>query len=117
MLKHYVEKVRNFIGGEWAPSTSTEYVAVTNPATGDKLGTVPMGTAADVDAAVSAAKSAFCSWRDVPVAVRARYLYELRNLMVQNYDELLSICTQEHGKTLEESKGDVWRGVENVETA
>jgi malonate-semialdehyde dehydrogenase (acetylating) / methylmalonate-semialdehyde dehydrogenase len=117
MQKVMVEKVRNYIGGEWAASTSSEYATVTNPATGDKLGTVPMGTARDVDAAVGAAKTAFNAWRDVPVAARARYLFELRNVMVQNYDELLSICTQEHGKTIEESKGDVWRGVENVETA
>jgi malonate-semialdehyde dehydrogenase (acetylating) / methylmalonate-semialdehyde dehydrogenase len=117
MQKHYVEKVRNYIGGEWTNSTSNEYVAITNPATGDALGSVPMGTSKDVDAAVAAAKSAFTTWRDVPVAVRARYLFDLRNLMEQNYEELLSICTQEHGKTIEESKGDVRRGIDNVETA
>src|SRR5262249_2801187 len=66
MQKFMVEKVRNYIGGEWAASTSTEYVTVTNPATGDKLGSVPMGTARDVDAAVGAAKTAFNAWRDVP---------------------------------------------------
>ena len=90
---------------------------MTNPATGDRLGAVPLGATSDVDAAVAAAKSAFSTWRDVPVAARARYLFELRNLMEQNYDELLSICTQEHGKTYDESKGDVRRGIENVETA
>jgi len=117
MQKHYVENVRNYIGGEWTPSTGTESVTVANPATGNKLGAVPMGTSRDVDAAVAAAKNAFNTWRDVPVAVRSRYLFDLRNLMEQNYDELLSICTQEHGKTLEESKGDVRRGIDNVETA
>jgi malonate-semialdehyde dehydrogenase (acetylating)/methylmalonate-semialdehyde dehydrogenase len=115
MQKYYAEKVKNYIGGEWLAS-ATEHVTVTNPATGDALGTVPKGSGADVDAAVAAAKAAFPGWRDTPPAARARYLFELRNVMVQNYDELLSICTQEHGKTLEESKGDVWRGIENVET-
>jgi malonate-semialdehyde dehydrogenase (acetylating)/methylmalonate-semialdehyde dehydrogenase len=117
MHKLYVEKVRNYIGGEWAASAANEYVTITNPATGDKLGSVPMGGTADVDGAVKAAKQAFQTWKDVPVAARARYLFDLRNLMVKHYDELLAICTMEHGKTLEESKGDVWRGVENVETA
>ncbi len=117
MQKHYVEKVRNYIGGEWTNSTSSEYASITNPATGDALGSVPMGTSKDVDAAVAAAKSAFNTWRDVPVSVRARYLFDLRNLMEQNYEELLSICTQEHGKTIDESKGDVRRGIDNVETA
>src|SRR4051812_27346198 len=117
MQKLFVEKVRNYIGGEFTPSTAKEYASITNPATGDALGSVPMGNAADVDAAVAAAKKGFETWRDVPVAARSRYMFDLRNLMEKNYDELLSICTQEHGKTFEESKGDVRRGIDNVETA
>ena len=115
MQKHYVEKVKNYVGGEWHTS-ATEHVALTNPATGEALGSVPKGSVQDVDAAVAAAKAAFPAWRDIPPAARARHLFDLRNVMEQNYEELLSICTQEHGKTLEESKGDVRRGIENVET-
>jgi len=115
MKSYFIEKARNYIDGAWQAS-ATEHITVTNPATGDVLGTVPKGSAADVDLAVAAAKAAFPGWRDTPPAARARYLFALRNVMVENYDELLSICTQEHGKTLEESKGDVWRGIENVET-
>jgi malonate-semialdehyde dehydrogenase (acetylating)/methylmalonate-semialdehyde dehydrogenase len=115
MQKHYVEKVKNYVGGEWLTS-ATEHVALTNPATGEALGSVPKGSAHDVDLAVAAAKAAFPAWRDTPPSTRARYLFDLRNVMEQNYDELLAICTQEHGKTLEESKGDVRRGIENVET-
>ena len=117
MAKVSVDKVRNFINGEWKTSSTKEYVTLQNPANGERLGDVPVGTQADVDDAVKAAKNAFHGWSNVPVAARTRYLFELRNLMMQNYDELLSICTQEHGKTLEESKGDVFRGIENVETA
>jgi malonate-semialdehyde dehydrogenase (acetylating)/methylmalonate-semialdehyde dehydrogenase len=117
MQKYYVEKVRNYIGGEWSLSSSKEWVKITNPATGDEIGQVPMGSASDVDAAVAAAKKAFPAWRDTPAAVRARYMFDLRNLMEKHYDELLSICTQEHGKTFEESKGDVRRGIDQVETA
>jgi malonate-semialdehyde dehydrogenase (acetylating)/methylmalonate-semialdehyde dehydrogenase len=76
-----------------------------------------MGAAKDVDEAVQAAKAAFPAWRELPAQTRARYLFDLRNLMEKHYDELLSICTQEHGKTLEESKGDVRRGIDNVEAA
>lgn len=117
MQKYYVERVRNYIGGEWSLSSSKEWTTITNPATGDKIGEVPAGNAADVDAAVAAAKKAFNGWKETPPAVRARYMFDLRNLMEKNYDELLSICTQEHGKTFEESKGDVRRGIDNVETA
>jgi len=117
MKKHFVEKIPNYVGGEWLHSASRDWVKVENPATGDALGSVPLGTAGDVDSAVSAAVRAFPAWSETPPAARARYLFELRNLMEQNYDELLSICTQEHGKTIEESKGDVRRGIDNVETA
>ncbi len=117
MNKYAVDRVQNYIAGKFVPSTGREHLTVTNPATGDKIGDVPMGGKGDVDAAVTAAAKAFPGWRDTPVAVRTRYLFELRNVMEKNYDELLSICTQEHGKTIEESKGDVRRGIENVETA
>jgi malonate-semialdehyde dehydrogenase (acetylating)/methylmalonate-semialdehyde dehydrogenase len=106
MQKYSVEKVKNYVGGEWTLSSSKEWVPVTNPATGDKIGDVPVGNAADVDAAVAAAKKAFPAWSQTPPAQRARYMFDLRNLMEKHYDELLSICTQEHGKTFEESKGD-----------
>jgi len=117
MQKYYVEKVKNYVGGEFTLSSSKEWMSITNPATGDALGQVPQGTAQDVDLAVQAAKKAFTTWREVPAPVRARYLFDLRNLMEKHYDELLSLCTQEHGKTFEESKGDVRRGIDNVETA
>jgi malonate-semialdehyde dehydrogenase (acetylating)/methylmalonate-semialdehyde dehydrogenase len=116
MQKLFVEKVRNYVNGAWQASSGPEHMPLTNPATGEALGSVPMGTVADVDAAVAAAKAAFPAWRETPVSTRARYLFDLRNLMEQNFEELCSICTQEHGKTLEESKGDVRRGIENVET-
>jgi malonate-semialdehyde dehydrogenase (acetylating)/methylmalonate-semialdehyde dehydrogenase len=116
-MKFDFGKVKNYVGGEWVESRGRESFDVTNPATLEKLGSVPMGTAADVDAAVRAAKKAFETWRDVPVAARARYMFDLRNLMVEHMDELCELCTQEHGKTFDESKGDVGRGLENVETA
>ena len=57
--KLFVERVRNYVGGQWKASANPEHVAITNPATGEALGSVPMGTASDVDAAVQAAKAAF----------------------------------------------------------
>jgi malonate-semialdehyde dehydrogenase (acetylating)/methylmalonate-semialdehyde dehydrogenase len=111
------EKVRNYISGDWRTSSATEYMPLTNPATGDKIGSVPVGTAKDVAEAVAAAKAAFPAWRDTPAHARARYLFDLRNVMEKHFDELCALCTAEHGKTLEESKGDVRRGIDNVETA
>jgi len=115
--KLFVERVPNYVGGQWKPSANPEYVAITNPATGEPLGSVPMGAAKDVDDAVRAAKAAFPAWSQLPAQTRARFLYAFREKMEAHFDELLSICTQEHGKTLEESKGDVRRGIDNVEVA
>jgi malonate-semialdehyde dehydrogenase (acetylating)/methylmalonate-semialdehyde dehydrogenase len=115
--KLYVEQLKNYVGGDWIASTGSGYVKLTNPATGELLGSCPVGTAQDVDAAVAAAKKAFPAWRNTPVPVRARYLFDLRNLMEQNLQRIAEICTIEHGKTLAESLNSARRGLDMVETA
>src|SRR5687767_8337855 len=92
----------NFIGGEWVASKSTQALAITNPATGELLGKVPLSTREDVDAAVAAARRAFASWRRTPPVERARVLFRFKNLLEQHKDELARICTLEHGKTVAE---------------
>jgi malonate-semialdehyde dehydrogenase (acetylating)/methylmalonate-semialdehyde dehydrogenase len=109
--------LRNFIGGEWVAAHATEFLDLTNPATGEPLGRVPLSNARDVDAAVAAAQTAFLKWREVPPVVRARYLFKLKYLMEEHFEELAATVTREHGKTLDESRGSVRRGIENVEHA
>ncbi len=110
-------RVQNYIGGQWKDSANPETMPVANPATGESLGSVPMGALADVDDAVRAAQQAFPAWRELTAQARCKYLFALRERMEAHYDELLAICTEEHGKTIEESKGDVRRGIDNVEVA
>ena len=112
-----METLQNFIGGSWTPSLATELLDVHNPATGEVIARTPLSTGADVDAAVAAAKRAFPAWRDTPVMARARHLFRFRDLLDQNAEELARIVTREHGKTLEESRGSVRRGIECVEVA
>jgi malonate-semialdehyde dehydrogenase (acetylating)/methylmalonate-semialdehyde dehydrogenase len=107
----------NLIGGEWVPSQATETMAVTNPATGKTIATVPLSTPAEVDAALAAAQAAYLEWRKVPAVNRARYLFRLHRLIEEDFEELSRLCTIENGKTLEESRGEVIRTLENVETA
>src|SRR5919109_5163165 len=109
--------LRNFIGGEWIDAGAADYLDLTNPATGEPLGTVPLSGARDVDHAVAAAQAAFVKWREVPPVVRARYLFKLKYLMEEHFEDLAATVTRENGKTLDESRGSVRRGIENVEHA
>ena len=88
-----------------------------NPATGDVIAKTPLSTGADVDAAVAAAKKAFPAWRDTPVMTRARAMFRFRELLEENVEQIARTVTREHGKTLDESRGSVRRGIESVEVA
>ncbi|MEK6767983.1 MAG: CoA-acylating methylmalonate-semialdehyde dehydrogenase [Gemmatimonadota bacterium] len=109
--------IPNYIGGVWVQAGATESLPLTNPATGEALGRVPLSNAKDVEDAVAAAQAAFPAWRATPAPVRARYLFKLKALLDEHLDEISSIVTQENGKTLDESRGSVKRGIENVEHA
>src|SRR5216117_2243940 len=112
-----MKTLRNYIGGEWIAPGSADYLDLTNPATAEALGKVPLSGTRDVDAAVAAAQAAFLKWRQVPPVVRARYLFKLKYLMEEHFDEIATTVTREHGKTLAEARGSVRRGIENVEHA
>lgn len=109
--------VRNYIGGRWIESTGTGEVDIINPATEEILDRCPLGNADDVDLAVKAALSAFPKWRATPTVDRIQYLFRLKSELESHFDELVAINTKEHGKTLPESRGDVRRAVQMVETA
>jgi malonate-semialdehyde dehydrogenase (acetylating)/methylmalonate-semialdehyde dehydrogenase len=113
--KQEVELVRNYIGGKWRESKSAEHTDVMNPATGEALGRVPLDGAADVASAVDAAAAAFPEWRRVPPADRIQYLFRLKQLLEENFEDLARTLTMENGKTIGEARGEMRRGVENVE--
>jgi malonate-semialdehyde dehydrogenase (acetylating)/methylmalonate-semialdehyde dehydrogenase len=110
-------EIRNFVGGKWQKSTSAPGLDLTNPATGEPLGQSPSGSAAEVDAAVAAAHAAFPAWRATPAADRIQFLFKLKAILEDRFDELAAIITTENGKTFAESKGELRRGIENVEVA
>ncbi|MAG37632.1 MAG: methylmalonate-semialdehyde dehydrogenase (CoA acylating) [Dehalococcoidia bacterium] len=109
--------LRNYVGGEWATPQTAEYLDVTNPATGELLGQVPLSSQADVEQAVAAAHAAFSGWRRTPPLDRARYLFAVREQMERRFEELARQVTLEHGKALEDARGSVRRAIENVEVA
>ncbi len=107
----------NYINGEWVASPAAAGLAVINPATVEELGWVPLSAATDVEQAVVAAQAAFTSWRRVPAGDRIQFLFKLKTLLEDNLDDLAQTITQECGKTLAESKGELRRAIENVEVA
>src|SRR6202050_1515885 len=111
------EQVPNYIGGEWKKSSSSETQAIKNPATQETLTNVPLSTAEDVNAAVNAAAAAYPDWRRTPPEERIQPLFKLKQLLEDHLDELSRTITQENGKTLSESKGELRRAIENVEVA
>ena len=110
-------EIRNLIGGNWLRPASQDGLELRNPATGEPLGHAPAGSAAEVNAAVEAAQAAFPAWRATPAADRVQFLFKLKNLLEEHLDELARLITIENGKTLAEAKGELRRGIENVEVA
>jgi malonate-semialdehyde dehydrogenase (acetylating)/methylmalonate-semialdehyde dehydrogenase len=109
--------VRNYVQGEWQQSAAVESLAVLNPATGEELGRTPLSPAAEVDAAVQSARRAFPGWRRVPVTERIQYLFKLKGLLEDQFEDIARTITMECGKTLGESRGEMRRAIENVEVA
>ena len=96
----------NYSGGAWTRSTASEYLPVVNPATSERLASVPSGTKEDVDAVVRAAAAAYPAWRRTPPEDRIQYLFKLKQLLEEHVEDLARICTLENGKTLAESRAE-----------
>jgi malonate-semialdehyde dehydrogenase (acetylating)/methylmalonate-semialdehyde dehydrogenase len=105
------------IGGEWIEPTGLPTTPVFNPSRGEIIADVPMGGAAEADAAVAAAAAAFPAWSETPPVERARICFRLHGLLEKNFEEIVRGVTLEHGKTAVEARGEVRRGVEMVEFA
>lgn len=111
------ESVSNYVGGEWVTTGSTDGEAVVNPATGEELAEVTFTPEAEVDETVAAASEAFETWRRVPPVERSQYLFDLKRELEARSEEIAQALSREHGKTIGEARGEVRRGVENVEVA
>lgn len=106
--------IPNYIGGRWVRSAAGGSLPITNPATAESLGQVPLSLGEEVDQAVHAAQAAFVDWRNTPAVDRIQVLFRLKALLEQHLDELAESMTREHGKTKEESKGELARGIESL---
>ncbi|WP_344959265.1 CoA-acylating methylmalonate-semialdehyde dehydrogenase [Zobellella aerophila] len=105
------------IGGQMIHSETSQWIPVTNPATQELIAQLPCATEAEVNRAVAAAKAAFDSWKEVPVGERARLMLRYQALLKEHHDDIATLLSRDTGKTFEDAKGDVWRGIEVVEHA
>lgn len=112
-----MERLKNYIGGEWRESSSSEVLAVRNPATDEVLAEVPLSTREEVERAIRAAGEAYPEWRETPPVARVQYLFRFKQLLEEHFEELARTVSQEEGKTLDEARGEVRRLIENVEVA
>ena len=105
------------IGGEETRGASSRTSPVYDPATGEVQAEVVLAEPGDVDAAVAAARGAFAEWSQASLSRRAKVMFAFRQLLNRNVEELARIVSSEHGKVLEDAKGEVLRGLEVVEFA
>ncbi len=116
-VKENYGMLKLFINGEWVESEATEINQTVNPATGEVIAEFPTATMKEARSAVDAAHGAFKEWREMPLRDRATLLFNMRGKVVEKYDELCRILTQDHGRTMAESKGSLSRVIENIESA
>ncbi len=110
-------KLLNYIDGSWQTAAAAQTLDVHNPATAELLAQTPLSPAGVVAEAAQAAAAAFVEWRRVPAPTRIQYLFKLKQLLEEHFDDLARTITMENGKTLDDARGEMRRAVENVEVA
>ncbi|MBA2951515.1 CoA-acylating methylmalonate-semialdehyde dehydrogenase [Streptomyces himalayensis] len=112
-----MKTIQHWINGSPAAGTNPQTALVFNPATGQEQAQVALGSAADVDAAVAAASRAFETWSESSLTQRTQVMFAFRQLLVDHEEELARIISAEHGKTVDDARGEIVRGREVVEFA
>jgi len=110
-----MDVVENFIDGKLAHASNDESHSIYNPATGEVIKEVYYANANEVEAAIQAAEKAFKTWKNVTPLKRARVLFKFKELLEKHSEELANIITSEHGKVLEDARGEILRAIELVE--
>jgi malonate-semialdehyde dehydrogenase (acetylating) / methylmalonate-semialdehyde dehydrogenase len=107
----------NYIGGEWTPAGTSPTLSDIDPASGMVLAEVPLSGAAEIDAAVAAASVAQAGWSQRSPIERARAVFRIRETLLANREELARLVTLDMGKTLDDARAEVGRGIESCEAA
>ena len=104
-----------FIGGSWVKSKTDRFDHVMNPAKDEIIAEVPFTTQGEAESAIEAAHGAFGKWSELPVTARADYIFRLKQELESNCEAISKVTTQNHGKIIDEARGETRRLIENVE--
>ena len=111
------EKIKYFCNGEFKESKTDVWYDLHNPSTGEITGYAPCCTNEEVLEAIEAAKAAYPGWSSTPAIKRSQILYNVRNLLIENMEELTRLVAEENGKVWSEAEGDVLKAKEGTELA
>jgi malonate-semialdehyde dehydrogenase (acetylating)/methylmalonate-semialdehyde dehydrogenase len=112
-----MNRILHWIDGKATAGAAERVGPVFNPATGEQAAEVVFASASDVDTAVASASKAFEAWKDSPLTQRQNIMFAFRELVAARRDDLARLLTAEHGKTLDDARGEVQRGLEVIEFA
>jgi len=110
-------RLRLYIDGDYIDSKTEVWGKAYNPAKDEVIAEVPFSTKDEVRLAIQSAQEAYEKWKEVPITSRIQYLFALKNKLEEYSETIARIITQNHGKTIQEARGDMRRTIENVEAA
>ena len=112
-----MRSIQHHINGQSVGEANQETQAVLNPATEEQVAEIQHATLEEVNKAVASARAAFNDWSEASIAQRTKLLYKFRNLVLENESYIAELITEEHGKVHSDARGEVARGIENIEYA
>jgi malonate-semialdehyde dehydrogenase (acetylating)/methylmalonate-semialdehyde dehydrogenase len=110
-------RIRNYIDGEWVEASGVEYAPLFNPSTGEQIGEVPLSSPETSSLAVESCTKAYAPWKQLSIAKRIGYLFDIRHAMIERQEELAYAIAIDQGKHISEARGEVQRVVQILETA
>ena len=116
-VEQKIKELHHFINGSLVEGTSGRFSNVYNPSTGEVIAQVPLATKEEVKQAIEVAKKAFPAWKKTSPGKRAEIVMKFRQLVKEHEDELIDTICRESGKTKEDAKGEITRGLESVDLA
>ena len=116
LRKRFSTVSKNFIDGEWIEPTGDKFFQSKNPLTQEVMREIRITKKREFNDAVDSSKIAYQTWKNVSIPQRVRFMLEYQKILKDHSEEIAKLITHEHGKTIVDSRGDIFRGIEVVES-